>query len=417
MAPDANSLASHLQQSLSIPDDEASSHNSRESSTAEIGSSLSPLANDFRPTFGPAPPPFIVATSFYEKREIHNKGTGLVALRDIPVGTRIICEPPLLTIPYNLTTLVWDQYCQLSLEDKHVYDNLSYHPHLNAHLRQPGQISSSSENSKIDGDADEEGDAIRVTQIFASNNLVIAKGAHGVFRETSRINHSCVPNVHHSFSPDLKKEVVHAARDICAGEELLTTYMGQAGIFSTRAQRTEYLRTNYGFTCQCPACTDITGVSDAHRMLLNSLVYGIEQFRKGSDGVCDTKPKSLSEARSQAIDIIGTLLTDGLSGTELVRAYRLASELAVDDKDFEQALEFAVKELEVECNLMGMERDDLKRKGLASEQWIAEIQEKQREMMLQERKKLKHAKKNQNRKGEGQEKRKHMKTGGFKSNE
>lgn len=158
------------------------------------------------------------------------------------------------------------------------------------------------------------------------------------------------------------------------GDEITTNYLGQEGTLSTRVQRWEYLRTNYGFTCQCVACLDSSGLSDSRRVLLHHLIFGIETFRQGGsseDG--EYVPKSLAQATAQAVDIIAILLDDGLFGMELIRAYRLAAELHFEAHDYRKTLEFATKELEVERNIMGAERDDLYRKGIASEQWIAAI--------------------------------------------
>ena len=68
--------------------------------------------------------------------------------------------------------------------------------------------------------------------------------------QASRINHSCLPNVHHCWNDFLGAETVHAVRDILAGEEILTTYIK---ICEDRTLRRQHLEI-YGFQCNCPCC-------------------------------------------------------------------------------------------------------------------------------------------------------------------
>ena len=65
----------------------------------------------------------------------------------------------------------------------------------------------------------------RVMAVFATNNFLIPPSELGVFVTASRLNHSCVPNVHHSYNPTLKSATVYAIRDIEPNEELLTSYI------------------------------------------------------------------------------------------------------------------------------------------------------------------------------------------------
>lgn len=64
-----------------------------------------------------------------------------------------------------------------------------------------------------------------------------------VCAQASRINHSCLPNVHHCWNQTLGAETIHATKDIGKGEELLTTYIK---ICRTHAQREKELD-RYGF--------------------------------------------------------------------------------------------------------------------------------------------------------------------------
>lgn len=87
----------------------------------------------------------------------------------------------------------------------------------------------------------------RVLAIYAANAF------GNVFLLGSRINHSCVPNIHFANNSVLEKETFHAIRDIMAGEELTITYI--CGTNRTQSQRQAELD-KWGFRCTCPACED-----------------------------------------------------------------------------------------------------------------------------------------------------------------
>ncbi len=86
-----------------------------------------------------------------------------------------------------------------------------------------------------------------VLRIYAANAF------GGVFLLGSRINHSCLPNIHFAYKSNLRKETFHAIRGITAGEELTITYTN--GSNRTRAHRQAEVD-KWGFRCTCPACED-----------------------------------------------------------------------------------------------------------------------------------------------------------------
>lgn len=80
----------------------------------------------------------------------------------------------------------------------------------------------------------------------------------GLFSLYSRINHSCCPNTHNQWDPDIEREVVRARRDIKAGEQLFTSYIDNG---KPREQRIENLRSWGIFGCTCDACAyDLAGL-------------------------------------------------------------------------------------------------------------------------------------------------------------
>ncbi len=96
---------------------------------------------------------------------------------------------------------------------------------------------------------------LSVMSIFSINAFTIAN-EHGqttgwaIFPIASRINHSCVPNVHNSYNSTINLRMIHAIRLITAEEEITTTYIGSSNPAYKRQQELE----PYGFRCSCSSC-------------------------------------------------------------------------------------------------------------------------------------------------------------------
>jgi len=339
---------------------------------------LNPLAQEFQPIVNPppAPPPPPTAGKLYELRRTAYKGFGLFATRFIPIGTRILVESPLLTIPDDALHLAWAPYCRLSNAQKAAFDKLhDWAPRYleldrasRVHLLDPF-------NRGVGGEGVEAAVAehIRVMSIFACNNFSVPCGL-AVFETASRLNHSCVPNVHHFFNPTLQQQFVHALRDIAPDEELSASYLGSAGDYRPRAQRVEMLQRCYGFTCRCPACADHAQVSDRRRELLGHIAWGLQQHIEGRRDGARYVPMTPDEALLQAEDIISILIDEGLFSTELMKAYRTASTQALAVGNLHKALEYAHDEAEVQRNCLGDEADELREMGADASVWIAHVQ-------------------------------------------
>ncbi|KAF9100542.1 hypothetical protein BGX27_000343 [Mortierella sp. AM989] len=73
-----------------------------------------------------------------------------------------------------------------------------------------------------------------------------------VYRDLSRVNHSCAPNVHHFWNRITEKESIHAVKDIAAGDEILTSY---EEVLMPWAARQVSLQKKFRFECRCKLCT------------------------------------------------------------------------------------------------------------------------------------------------------------------
>ncbi|KAK5117321.1 hypothetical protein LTR62_005938 [Meristemomyces frigidus] len=349
---------------------------STSSSSSNSTHSFNPQASSFKPmSWSLFPPP--TAARQFELRKVEGKGLGLFATSYIPAGTRVICEAPLLQIPDNALHLAWGPYCRLSNDQKKAFDVLHHFKpeHLNTE-----QVSRTFLVDVNDSSLDEEDveeliqDQARVMGTFACNNFQAAKGL-AVFETTSRLNHSCVPNVQHSWNPSIKQLTVYATRDIHADEELCTTYLGGPGVYYVRSQRIELLRSSYGFTCTCPACADNTGISEGRRQLMANIAYGLQVYQYGGQGQESVPyvPATPVMALKQAEDLICMLLDEGIFSLELCKAYRMASTVALAAKNWEKARDYALDEADIERNCLGPEVADLIKVGAAALCWIEQV--------------------------------------------
>lgn len=342
-------------------------------------SEMNPRAEEFKPGSKTlAVPPEPSATHLYELRQTADKGLGLFATSFIRRGTEIIREEPLLKISENAIQNVWGPYCRLTTAQKAAYDSLhAFKPHgLNLEHASRCYLIDPNDDSLEEDDIEEMvQDQVRVMSIFAVNNFRLAPSGLAVYATASRLNHSCVPNVHHSYNPTLKRITVHAVRDILPNEELFTTYLGGDGAYQVRGQRIEKLRSAYGFICHCPACSDHTGTSDGRRELMSRITWGLTQFTQGNIIPHPFVPAHPLAGLKQAEDLITVMLTEDIVTIELTKAYRVASAQALKLKDFDRALEYARDEALVERNCLGTALNDLRRLGVASECWIERIYE------------------------------------------
>jgi hypothetical protein len=169
------------------------------------------------------------------------KGLGIFAKSDIPCGTRVIAEPPLLKVDREKGDAndILKAFESLPISQRDLYLG------LHGYASTPFKLAAEREMGQ-NWDA--------LSEVHRQVLAIYAANAFGsVFLLGSRINHSCVPNLHFAYNTTIGKETFHAIRDIGTGEELTITYIN--GTNRTRKQRFAELD-NWGFQCNCPACED-----------------------------------------------------------------------------------------------------------------------------------------------------------------
>lgn len=165
------------------------------------------------------------------------KGLGVFAKANIPCGSRVFAEPALLEVKGGNAKDIVRAFESLPLSQQSLY--LDLHGYA-------------CEPFKRAAEREMEQNWQQIPELHRSVLAIYAANAFGnVFLLGSRINHSCIPNIHFANNSVLQKETFHAIRDILAGEELTITYIG--GTNRTRSQRQAELD-KWGFRCTCPAC-------------------------------------------------------------------------------------------------------------------------------------------------------------------
>lgn len=187
--------------------------------------------------------------------DIPGKGKGVVALLNIPAGTRITKEAPYMIMtagnPSEVDTNITKALTKLDEKQRSAFQSL--------HNADPSHPCAN-------------------YAIFNTNALPLGVNSPkaAVYPTLCRINHSCLPNAHHSWNENLKMETFHALRNIRRGEEVTIAYT----VDGPRAQRRALLQNKFGFECQCEACgasDEEVAASDARRRQIADLDERIGQ--------------------------------------------------------------------------------------------------------------------------------------------
>lgn len=169
----------------------------------------------------------------YAIQDVAGKGKGLLATRNIAMGTRILSEEPV--IRFREMAFSTDSPALRKSIRKQV-DTLT-HGQRQAFL---------SMHNIYDDD-----DAARPLGIIRTNGLPFGNDEGGIFLEACRINHTCDNNAQKSWNENIKRHTIHAMRDIEEGEEITITYLG---VLNKRDIRQEKLRQKFAFKCVCGLC-------------------------------------------------------------------------------------------------------------------------------------------------------------------
>ena len=184
----------------------------------------------------------------FEIMDIPGKGKGLVSRFNLSKGTRVVHEKPLFTTqPLSSKSMLESD---IATKLKKLSKN-QQRDFLQLHNNHPG-------NFPFSG-------------IVRTNALPcgVDSSIGGIYPTLCRINHSCLPNAHHSWNSATGYETIHALRYIRGGEEISISY-GEGPSF----ERRKTLKERFGFDCNCKICSlppSKLQESDARRLIIHHL--------------------------------------------------------------------------------------------------------------------------------------------------
>ena len=301
---------------------------------------------------------------FFELRVVPGKGYGLVATQHIKRGTRNLEESPILALlaganeqrdlsehVERLTQAQSNQFFGLC----HCAEDVKKPTPLHIRLRLQGR---QYKGEALDAATE---DGMKTHAIFKANAVKMgSKGQYGtgVFALHSRINHSCLPNVHSAFNATLGKQTLHAIREIHEGEELVRSYVTEVGTAKQRAWALEHTDVD----CECEACEGPSASAhEARRQRISELQRAIAIYEnKRNDSGSVRVPRNPAEALTVAENLVVLFKEEGLVGMNLADAYRDCANYSLQQGDIAKAIDYAKKELEVERYCIGTETAHLK---------------------------------------------------------
>lgn len=271
-------------------------------------------------------------TPLFEVQPLPGKGKGLIVVRKITMGMRILIEEPILqtnnVIPALLEPIIARDLKSLSKEKQRQF--------LSLHNNFPGKHPFSG--------------------IMRTNALPCGSGATvgAIYPTICFINHACCANDHNSWNERLERETIHAIRDIEPGEEITIPY--DHGGPSTA--RRPWLKEKFGFDCSCQLCllppADLEK-SDKRRERIQQLDKDI------GDPVRMMRVPSASLLNCRAL--LQTLKEEFEKGTNILvaRANYDAFQIAIVHGDVARAAIFAERAYQVRLLCEGGDSPDTKR--------------------------------------------------------
>lgn len=254
----------------------------------------------------------------------------MFATRIIPKGTRILAEKPIL---------FFDERPELSLSDPNAPNDIC------------GAFDRLSDNEKfkyLDLHCPPRSDCSILVSIYEANCYEMGSGS-GICFDAARINHSCVPNAHFSWNDKLKRQTVHAVKDIGKDEEITISYCSANRTLEERARELK----PYVFACSCPACQTGTSFglrSRIRRQEMRDIYQQITDYENDPAGA--QEDCNIRNEKSAILRLLKLMDDEGMV-YEKSRAYRAAVDCALEQGLREEALEYASMELDVDLCCVG----------------------------------------------------------------
>ncbi|TLD21896.1 hypothetical protein PspLS_08060 [Pyricularia sp. CBS 133598] len=220
----------------------------------------------------------------YELRDSPGKGKGLFAsAAGVRQGDRIIVETPILTVDlarFRLPSAELELHLEEKLQTLEADQRADFMSLSTNGANENHPLSSRFLTNALGTDEDDD-DNRQGQQQQEHRQIPQSNAIPAVFRNASRLNHSCVPNCHYSWNRAARTCLVHAITDVPPGDELTVAYDSR-GTVQTMAD----METTLGFRCACPRCSltpDEVASSDERRRELNAILAEVDLAYRAAD--------------------------------------------------------------------------------------------------------------------------------------
>lgn len=186
--------------------------------------------------------------------------------------------------------------------------------------------------------SEDENNQSHLLTILRSNAYNTGADRIGLFPKTARINHSCRPNAGNWWSEKTEERVIYAMGDIDEGVEITVSYIP---LLKARKERQARLA-QYGFVCDCVACTEDPGEGDKRRVKIGEWLDDLESKMRRKSGKEEVNKKRVEKARKLVDMVEAEKLSDYIA-----RAYHLVAVYCEHTGNFEEARFWAGKEQKV----------------------------------------------------------------------
>jgi SET and MYND domain-containing protein len=176
----------------------------------------------------------------------NNYGLGIYTKIDLPEGTVIIKETPLLS-----DDTFDSMYCFKLIKKALTYNNKDFLDLVPNSIDQYAEFDDRHLQEGLDKFfPDMTMDQLKLYCMKYRRNIFNFTGKEGIIFSATRLNHSCEPNVLYSREGD--KIIFKTSCPIKADEELFISYIS---CNMTTQERKDKLLKLYGFHCQCARCS------------------------------------------------------------------------------------------------------------------------------------------------------------------
>lgn len=303
-------------------------------------------------------------------------GRGIFAAKDIPAGTRILSEMPLIIVPGHpwRGTLAENiaAFCEVARQTAEdilaTLDTLSSDERVEPDPQTIDIVQSwFKENYPKAADFVLDYYVPKYSSLFSIYQRYAVRlrqeDAGGVFDQYSLINHSCSPNAHAFYDHTKERHQVHLIRDVKADDQIFVSYNHFQAL--PRAERqAEHRLKGHKFVCDCSLCTSeeaeaiMKKVFVSYMSLSNFLVK--ENVLPGDINSFFPTPNGNTEALAIAEELVGFFQhpSVGLEGADLKIAFHVCSLVHRRLGNVKAAAMYARQELALQVRIWGFEAEN-----------------------------------------------------------